>query len=82
MVLGELLEAAVEIADVRRDPDDALPVQLEHDTERGVRGRMLRTEVENPPVRCVGMLIEVLGGLDVDVVAFVRCERVGHREKS
>ena len=49
-VLADLLEAAVQIADVGHRIDDALAVELQHQPQRRVRRRMLRTEVERPQV--------------------------------
>ena len=78
VVLGELLEAAVQVADVRVRPHHPLAVELKHDPHRGVRGRMLGTEVQDPAVGGVDVIVEVLGGLDVDVEALVGLQRVGH----
>ncbi len=49
-VLAELLEPAVQIADVRRAGDDAFAVELEDEVERGVGGGVLWAEVEGPEV--------------------------------
>jgi len=57
-VLAELLEPAVQVAYVHRARQDPLAVQLQHVAQRGVRGRMLRTEVENPNVPA-GFLLRV-----------------------
>ena len=55
-VLAELLEAAVQVADVRHGLDDGLAVEGEDEAQRGVRGRVLRPEVERPEVFLVGAL--------------------------
>ena len=47
-VFAQLLEPGVQIADVGRGLDDPLAVELEDQPQRGVRGRMLRPEVERP----------------------------------
>src|SRR5207248_823340 len=49
-VLADFLEAAMEIADVWDGIDDPLAVKFENEAERGMRGRMLRAEVERPQV--------------------------------
>ncbi len=49
-MLAELLEAGVQIADVGKGIDHALAVEHQHDAQRGVRGRVLRTEIERPQV--------------------------------
>ena len=46
LVLAELLGAAVEQADMRIDPLDDLAVELEHQAQHAVRGRMLRPEID------------------------------------
>src|SRR5262249_50623938 len=46
LVLAELLGAAVKQADVRIDSLDDLAIQLQHQTEHAVGGRMLRAEVD------------------------------------
>ena len=42
----QLLGAAVQQADMRIDAVDHLAVELEHETQHAVRGRMLRPEVD------------------------------------
>ena len=49
-MLAELLEPAVQIADVRHRVDDLLAVERQHQPQRRVRRRMLRTEVQRPQV--------------------------------
>ena len=49
-MLAQLLEPAVQVADVRHRVDDLLAVEREHQAQRRVRRRMLRTEVERPQV--------------------------------
>ena len=46
LVLDQLLGAAMEQADVRIDALDHLAVELEHEAQHAVRGRMLRPEVD------------------------------------
>ncbi len=46
LVLDQLLGAAVEQADVRIDPLDDLAVELHHQAQHAVRGRVLRAEVD------------------------------------
>jgi hypothetical protein len=69
LVLAELLGAAMEQADMGIDPLDDLAVELEHEPEHAVRGRMLRPEVD----RVVGDLaVRRVGagqlGLGLDLV--------------
>ena len=49
-VLAELLEAGMQIADVGHRLDDGFAVQGEDEAQGGMRGRVLRTEVEGPEV--------------------------------
>ena len=49
-VLAELLEAAVQIPNVRRAADDRLAVQLQHQAQRRMRRRMLRAKVQRPKI--------------------------------
>ena len=49
-VLAELLEAAVQVADVRHGIDNRLAVECENQAQGGVRGRMLRTEIQRPKI--------------------------------
>ena len=44
--LGELLGGAVQQADVRIGALDHLAVELEHEAQHAVRGRVLRAEVQ------------------------------------
>src|SRR5262245_24282421 len=46
LVLDQLLGAAMEQADMRIDPLDHLAVELEHEPEHAVGGRMLRAEID------------------------------------
>ena len=55
-VFAELLEAGVQVADVGHGLDDGLAVEGEDEAQRGVRGRVLRAEVERPEVLLVGPL--------------------------
>ena len=45
-VLADLLEAAVQVADVRNAAHDRLAVELEHEAQHAVRRRMLRPDVD------------------------------------
>ena len=45
-VLADLLEAAVQVADVRDAAHHGLAVELEHQPQHAVRGRMLRADVD------------------------------------
>ena len=54
VVLGQLLEARVQVADVGNRVDDPFAVQLEHDAQRRVRRRVLRAEVERPEIILFG----------------------------
>ena len=49
-VFAELFEARVQKADVGHRVDDPLAVERQQQAQRGVRGRMLRTEVQGPYV--------------------------------
>ena len=49
-VFAELLEPAVQIADVRHRIDDSLAVERQNQPQRRVRGRMLRTEIQRPQI--------------------------------
>ena len=62
-VLAELLEAGVQVADVRRAMDDALAVEFEHEAQRRVRGRVLRAEVERPAIPSISA--EQLGAVSL-----------------
>ena len=56
-VFAELLEATVQVADVGHRLDDRLAVEGEEQAQRGVRGRVLRAEVERPEVLLLGDLV-------------------------
>jgi len=49
-VLADLLEAGVQIAHLGDGVDHPLALELEHQAERRVRGRVLRSEVQRPQV--------------------------------
>ena len=49
-VLAEFLEARVQVADVGRAPRDPLALQFQQQPEGAVRGRVLRTEVQDHPL--------------------------------
>ena len=53
-VLAELFEAAVEIADIGDGLDDGFAIESQNEAQRGVRGWMLRTEIEGPQVILLG----------------------------
>ena len=46
LVLDQLLGAAMQEADVRIDPLDHFPVELEHEAQHAMRGRVLRAEID------------------------------------
>ena len=41
----QLFKTAMQVADIRRRVDDHFAIELEHQTQSGVRGRVLRAEV-------------------------------------
>src|SRR5262249_49602441 len=45
-ILADLLETAVQVADVRNAPHHRLAVELEHQAQHAVRSRMLRPDVD------------------------------------
>ena len=49
-VLAQLLETAVQVADVGDRIDDRFAVERQHEPQRRVRRRMLRTEIEGPQI--------------------------------
>ena len=49
-MLAEFLETAVQIADIGDGLDDGFAVNRQDQAQRGVRGRVLRTEVEGPEI--------------------------------
>ena len=49
-VLADLLEARMQIADVGHGVDHPFAVELQHEPQGGVRGGMLRAEVQRPEV--------------------------------
>ena len=53
-ILAELLEAGVQVADVGHRLDDGFAVEGEDEAQGGVRGGVLRTEVEGPQVLLFG----------------------------
>ena len=59
--LAGLLDAGVQIADVGRERDDGLAVDLEHQAQNAVRGRVLRAHVEDHGVLAGGGGVAVLG---------------------
>ena len=78
VVLAELLEAAVQVADVRRAAGDPLAVELEHESKRGVGGRVLGAEVQDPAIRGADVILEVLGRVEIDVVLGTGRDLEGH----
>ena len=75
--LGELLEARVQVADVRHRPHDPLAVELHHDAERRVRRGVLGAEVERPAVAASApaLRVHVGRGLGINIQGL---EVVGH----
>ena len=60
-VLADFFEARVQVADVGNRVDDALAIKLEHDPQRGVRGGVLRAEVQRPQVSRLRVEVFVSG---------------------
>ena len=60
-LLAELFEARVQITDVRHGVDHGLAYELQHQPQRRVRGRMLRTEIQRPHVRLRLVVRKVAG---------------------
>jgi len=52
-MLAQLFEATVQVTDVGNGVDDLLTVQREHQTQGGVRRRVLRSEIQSPDVFAV-----------------------------
>ena len=61
VVLAEFFEPGVQVADVRGDARDAFAIKLHDQAQRGVRGRMLRSDVEDPTVRQLNVVAQVVG---------------------
>jgi hypothetical protein len=78
VVLAQLLEAGVEVADVGGGPGNPLAVQFHHHAEGGVHGRVLGTEIEHPAVRGVHVVLEVVDGFEIDIESLVCFKAVGH----
>ncbi len=53
-ILAQLFEAGMQIADVGNGLDDGFAVERQDEAQRGVRGRMLRTEIERPQILLLG----------------------------
>ena len=53
-MLAQFLEAAVQVADIGNRIEDSFTIQRQHQSQRGVRCRMLRTEVQRPDVFTFG----------------------------
>ena len=70
-VLAELLEAGVQVADVGHGVDDPLAVELQHQPQRGVRGRVLRAEVHASTGTAAARLGELFDGLGFGVSGMV-----------
>jgi hypothetical protein len=49
-MLADLLEPAVQVADVGTGIQHPFSLNLQQNSQRGVRGGMLRTEVQRPAV--------------------------------
>ena len=71
--LADLFEAGMEIADVGHGIDHPFAVELEHEPQRGVRGRMLRAEVQRPEVvlRLAGRFRRRATSIGVEVEAAI-----------
>ena len=54
LVLDQLLGAAMQKADMRIDALDDLTVELEHQAQHAMRGRMLRAEIERDRIVVLG----------------------------
>ena len=68
LVLDQLLGAAMQQPDMRIDALDHLAVELEHEAEHAVRGRMLRPEIDGElavvaalPLAAIGFGVADLG---------------------
>src|SRR3546814_19671856 len=57
LALTHLLGTAMVVADVRHAVDDLFAVELQHDAERTMRGRMIGAEIEEHEVLVVGALL-------------------------
>ncbi|XHC25835.1 hypothetical protein ABWH91_00220 [Phycisphaerales bacterium ac7] len=79
-VLGQLLEARVQVADVGGAAGDPLAVEFEDEAEGGVGRGVLRAEVERPAVAGVDVSLEVVEGLYIGVVALIGLDGVRHDE--
>ena len=82
VVLAELLEAGMQVADVRGAARDAFAVELEHEPQGRVGRRVLRTEVQHPPIGGLKVILEVVRVLDIKAEAFAGGNRVRHRAES
>ena len=82
VVLAELLEARMQVPDVRRAAGDALAVELEHEPEGRVGRRVLRTEVQDPAIGGLEVVLEVVRVLDIKAEAFAGGNGVRHRAES
>ena len=78
VVLAELLEAAVQVADVRRAASHPLAIEFEHDPQRRMGRGMLGSEVQDPAIRGSDVVLEVLGGVEIDVVLGTGRDLEGH----
>lgn len=76
--LAEFLEPAVQVADVRRDAGDPFTVELENESERGVGGGVLRSEVQDPAVAGIDMLFEIANLVAIDRDRVFGLDREGH----
>ena len=82
VMLAELLEARVQVADVRRTAGDTLAVEFKHKAQSRVRRGVLRAEVENPTVWGLEVILQVVRVLDVETKALRGRDRVWHRGRS
>jgi hypothetical protein len=65
LILDQLLGAAMQQPDMRIDPLDDFAVQLHHEAQHAVRGRMLRAEIDRVIVDA-GFGIDRVGRADGD----------------
>ncbi len=47
-MLANFFEARVQIADIGQSIDHPFAIELQHQPQRGVRSRMLRSEIQSP----------------------------------
>ena len=54
LVLDQLLGAAMQQPDMRIDAGDHLAIELQHQAQHAMRGRMLRSKVDGEVAECCG----------------------------